>query len=90
MTKDEVKETTEITLGKPHKTILFNDESHAMDEVASQIMKAINCGVSEAFDIMMAAHKTGSAVVITSHKEKCEHVSSILEQIRLSTKVEPC
>ncbi len=89
MNKNKIKETTEISLGKPHKTILFNDESHSMDDVAVQIVKAINCDMGRAFDIMMTAHQNGSAVVFTGHKERCELVSSILEEIRLSTKVEP-
>lgn len=90
MNQSEVKETTEISLGKPHKVILFNDQTHSQDEVAIQIMKAIHCNISKAYDIMMTAHNNGSAIVYTGHKEKCELVSSILEEIRLSTKVERC
>jgi ATP-dependent Clp protease adaptor protein ClpS len=87
---DHVKEITEISLGKPHKVILYNDESHSMDEVVMQIMIAIHCDTSTAYNIMMKAHNNGSAIVYTGHKEKCELVSSILEEIRLGTKVEQC
>ena len=75
-------------LGHPHKCILFNDEQHSQDEVVSQIMKAINCGSHTAYEMMMTAHRTGSAVVFTGGQEKCELVASILEQIGLATSVE--
>jgi ATP-dependent Clp protease adaptor protein ClpS len=81
--------TTDIGLGKPHKVILFNDETHSMPEVAVQIMKAINCSPERASQIMLEAHKNGRAIVYTGGLEKCELVSAILEEIRLSTKIEP-
>ena len=82
------KSSISIHLGKPHNVILFNDENHDMVEVVTQIMKAINCNIQTATRIMMEAHKSGRAVVFTGHKEKCELVSSILEEIRLGVKIE--
>ena len=87
ITKD--KSTTSINLGKPHNVILFNDDHHAMDEVAAQIMKAIHCDMQTAVKLMMEAHTKGRAIIFTGHKEKCELVASILEEIRLGTKIEP-
>ena len=87
--KINTDEEVSISLGKPHKTLLFNDEHHSMDEVTLQIIKAIHCDAGRAAQIMMAAHNSGSAVVITAGLEKCELVASILEEIRLGTKVEP-
>lgn len=88
--KELLDTDTEIDsfLGSPHKTILFNDEEHSQDEVVSQIMKAVNCGASQAYEMMMAAHQSGSAVVFTGSQERCELVASILEQIGLATSVE--
>jgi ATP-dependent Clp protease adapter protein ClpS len=60
-----------------------------MDEVCEQIMKAIRCDMNKAMNIMMTAHNTGRAIVITAHQERCEHVAAVLEEIRLGTKVEP-
>jgi len=80
---------TEINLGKPFNVILFNDENHSMDEVVSQIMKAAGHGVQTATSIMMEAHNAGRAVVWSGHRERCEHIASVLEEIRLGTKVEP-
>jgi ATP-dependent Clp protease adapter protein ClpS len=84
-------ERTDIdnVFGQPFKVVLFNDDGHSMDEVCMQIMKAINCDVDKAQKIMLEAHNTGRAVVITAHKEKCEHVAAVLEEIRLGCKVEP-
>lgn len=80
---------TGMNLGKPFKVILFNDENHSMMEVVSQIMKATGYGAEQATKIMMEAHNVGRAVVWSGHKERCEHIASILEEIRLGTKVEP-
>ncbi len=74
--------------GKPHKTILFNDNTHSMDEVVTQVIKAINCAASQAVEITMTAHSSGSAVVFTGSLERCEHVAAVLEQIALATSVE--
>lgn len=85
----ETDEKIENLLGKPYHTILFNDNHHDMQEVSIQIIKAINCTAQTAANIMLEAHNKGRAIVITAHKEKCEHVATILEEIRLGTKVEP-
>jgi ATP-dependent Clp protease adaptor protein ClpS len=90
MPKNETIKKTDIAtlLGKPHKVILFNDEVHSMDEVAAQIQKATGFALQKAWAIMMEAHTGGSAVVITAPLERCEHVASVLEQIRLGTRIE--
>lgn len=75
-------------LAKRYQVILFNDETHAMDQVANQIIKAIHCTQAGAFAIMMEAHTKGRAPVILDGLERCEHVSAILEEIRLGTKIE--
>jgi ATP-dependent Clp protease adapter protein ClpS len=80
---------TDINLGQPHNTILFNDETHDQLEVAAQIIRAIHCTPQKALNIMMEAHTTGRAIVYTGHKERAEHVANVLEEIRLGTKVEP-
>ena len=92
MNKDLIEDRTDTdisnVLGNPHKTILFNDNTHSTDEVTIQIMKAIKCDPMKASEIMLQAHNTGSAIVITAGLEKCELVASILEEIGLATKVE--
>lgn len=80
--------TTDNIIGKPHNVILFNDDNHTTDEVSRQIMKATSCGAERAFQIMMEAHKNGRAIVFSGGLERCELVASILEEIRLGTKIE--
>jgi len=87
--KPDVLEITSISLGMPYKALLFNDSVHTQDEVTLQIIKAIHCDAVRAMEIMMTAHKSGSAVVIAGTLERCEHVVSVLEQIKLLTKVDP-
>lgn len=81
--------TTGVSLGKPHNVILFNDEEHSMEEVVFQIMKAAGHSAEKATTIMLQAHSTGRAIVWTGGLERCEHISAILEEIRLGTKIEP-
>ncbi len=88
MIQTEIEESIDNFLGSQHKTILFNDNNHSQDEVVSQIMKAVNCNTSQAYEMMMTAHRNGSAVVFTGGKERCELVASILEKIGLATNVE--
>ena len=78
----------DIVTGKPHNVILFNDEHHSMEEVAAQIVLAIKCTTQRAIQIMNEAHKKGRAIVFSGSLERCELVSSILEEIRLGTKIE--
>ena len=89
MNQTELETEIGITIGHPYKVILFNDDHHDMDEVVAQIIKAIHCDAGRAFQIMMEAHKSGRAIVLSGSLERCEHVSAILEDIRLGTKVEP-
>lgn len=88
ISKDKTETGIDNLLGNPHKTILFNDEHHSTIEVTEQIVKATHCTASKAAEIMMTAHNTGSAIVLTGSLERCEHVSSILEQIGLATSIE--
>ena len=81
--------TVEINLGQPYNVVLFNDETHTMDEVVIQIIKATHYGKEQAVYIMLEAHIKGRAIVWTGHKERAEYISSVLEEIRLGTKVEP-
>jgi ATP-dependent Clp protease adaptor protein ClpS len=75
-------------LGKPYNVILFNDDVHSVDEVQAQIVKATRCSMERAYKIMFEAHTNGRAIAYTGGKELCEHVESILAEIKLQTKIE--
>jgi ATP-dependent Clp protease adapter protein ClpS len=84
-----LNESNTITiLGKPYNVILFNDDDHEMTQVITQIRKATGCDQNKAISIMLEAHATGKAIVYTGGKERCEHVESILAEIKLRTKIE--
>jgi len=87
LTVDKI--SSDVIIGQPHNVILFNDENHSCEEVVDQIEKAIHCGKGAATAIMLEAHKTGRAIVYTGGLERCEHVAAVLEEIRLSVKIEP-
>lgn len=80
---------TAIHLGSPYKVILFNDDFHTMEEVAAQIVKATGFPRSKAFRITVEADEKGRAIVWVGHFERAEHISQVLEEIRLGTKIEP-
>jgi len=75
-------------IGTPHNVILFNDETHGMDEVVGQIIKAIHCDEAKATAIMYEAHAKGRAIVFSGGVERCEHVACVLEEIRLGVSIE--
>ena len=82
------KPTDGTTRGQPWKTILFNCHCHTFDDVAIQLMKAIRVSYSEGMRVANIVHHQGKAVVYTGHRERCEAVAMILEDIRLVVKVE--
>lgn len=83
----DATDTTTI-LGKPKNLILFNDDSHSMDQVVDQIRKATGYDPTKCMQIMMEADKNGRAIVYTGHLERCEHIENILVEIDLGTKIE--
>jgi ATP-dependent Clp protease adaptor protein ClpS len=82
------KDTTDgTTRGIPWNTILFNCNCHSFEEVAKQLMKAIRVSYERGLDIANVVHSSGKAVVYTGHREHCEAVAMVLEEIGLITKV---
>ena len=85
------RKTTEPTdftrKGFSSKTILFNCDCHTFNDVETQLMKAIHCSISKAQAFAWEVHTKGSAVVYVGHKERCEAVAMVLEDIGLITKV---
>ena len=82
------KEPTDgSTRGSPWSTILFNCNCHSFDDVARQLMKAIRVSFARGMEIANVVHTSGLAVVYTGHRERCEAVAMVLEEIGLLTKV---
>ena len=74
---------------EPWKTVLFNCNCHSFDDVARQLMKAIRVSYERGMDIASTVHHSGRAVVYTGHRERCEAVAMVLEEIGLLTQVVP-
>ena len=70
------------------RTILFNDEWHSFDDVASQLVKAIRCTYTKGLAYANIVHTTGNAIVYSGPMERCEAVAMTLEEIGLKVSVE--
>lgn len=82
------KDTTDgTTRGQPWNTILFNCNCHSFEEVARQLMKAIRVSYERGMAIADTVHNSGRAIVYTGHRERCEAVAMVLEDIGLKTMV---
>ncbi len=68
--------------------ILFNDDSHAFDQVVAQVQKATGCSPGEAFQITYTAHTNGRAVAYIGGKAQCERVARVLREIDLHVELE--
>ena len=69
------------------RTTLFNCNCHSFEQVIAQLTKAIRCDMKKAKEHAMEVHKTGSSVVYSGCRERCEAVSMVLEDINLKTNV---
>jgi ATP-dependent Clp protease adaptor protein ClpS len=79
--------TDGTTRGAPWNTVLFNCNCHSFDDVARQLMKAIRVSYDRGMAIAETVHGTGKAIVYTGHRERCEAVAMVLEDIGLIAKV---
>jgi len=86
--ESEVELEDESDVNLPAKVILFNDEWHTFDEVENQIIKATKCSKTKAQNLTWDVHNNGKAMVYEGDMPDCLNVSSILEEISLSTQIE--
>ncbi len=75
------------TRGLPWSTILLNCNCHSFEEVARQLIKAVHISYDAGMALANTVHTSGKAVVYTGHRERCEAVAMVLEEIGLLTKV---
>lgn len=81
-----VDEETANTL--PYFVILYNDETHAIDEVVHQVQKAAGISAHKAFEITMEAHAKGRAVCYSGEIDTCEKVAGCLREIKLTVEID--
>ncbi|HEV2579236.1 MAG TPA: ATP-dependent Clp protease adaptor ClpS [Ktedonobacteraceae bacterium] len=88
----ELEELTRLRekLLPPYNLILFNDDYNDMLYVVAVLLHTINrLSRREAEHIMLTAHLTGSAVVVTCPKETAEHYQERLLGYGLTATIEP-
>ena len=74
----------------PYNLILFNDDYNEMTYVVAVLLRTINrLSRRDAEQIMLTAHLTGSAVVVTCPKEIAEHYQEHLLSYGLTATIEP-
>jgi ATP-dependent Clp protease adaptor protein ClpS len=88
-TKPAAQEENATLVIEPWNVVLLNDDVHTFEEVILQVMKATGCHLEQAQAITWDVHYKGEAICFTGHKERCELVASILEEIDLRVRLEP-
>jgi len=83
----EIEVDEDISIGLSNRVVLFNDDWHTFDEVIYQLIKAINCTFEKARDHAFEVHVKGKSIVFTGTMKDCLKVSSILEEIALTTQI---
>ncbi len=77
----------DISIGLESKVVLFNDDWHTFDEVISQLMKAVHCSYEKARSHAFEVHVKGKSIVYTGSMKECLRVTSVLEEIALTTQI---
>ena len=73
----------------PYSVILHNDDHHAMDYVVEALVKSVpSLSVNDAVGIMIDAHNTGRAIVITCPLEQAELYRDRLRSFGLGVSIE--
>ena len=95
MTTDTAADTDQLTerlrgILQPHSVILHNDDVHSMDFVVDALLESVEpLSKDDAVRIMLEAHNTGSAVVITCPLEHAELYRDRLQSFDLAVTIEP-
>ncbi len=73
----------------PYKLLLHNDEFNTMDEVVIRIVKLTPLSAAQAINKMLEAHRSGTAILLVTHKERGELYVQQFASARISTSLEP-
>ena len=83
----EVELDEEVSIGLSSRVVLYNDDWHTFDEVIYQLIKATHCTFEKARDHAFEVHVKGKSIVFSGLMKDCLRVSSILEEIALTTQI---
>ena len=73
----------------PWKVLLHNDDKNSIDFVVQAIVQLTPLKENEATVRMLEAHKTGVALLLTTHKERAELYKDQFESKGLTVTIEP-
>jgi ATP-dependent Clp protease adaptor protein ClpS len=75
---------------RPWHVILFNDNVHLANDVASWLVASVpGLSSQDAWQITLQAHNTGQAVIITCPREEAELYQERLQSYGLTVSIEP-
>ena len=88
-TETEQIQRTLQELLPPYSVILYNDDHHSMDHVVQALVKSVSSlTVEKAVGVMLEAHNTGRAVVITCPLEQAELYRDRIKSFGLDVSIE--
>ncbi len=87
LTKEEILEQG-VDTALPGTVILHNDDYNTFEDVIFQIMKAVHCTRQKAEHHTHEVHYKGQSKVYHGPLEECLTVSTVLEEIQLTTTIE--
>lgn len=73
----------------PYRVLLHNDDINEMRYVVRTIVELTRLDSGRAIEIMMTAHKRGTAQVLVTHKERAELYKDQFASKRLRVSIEP-
>ncbi len=73
----------------PYKLLLHNDEYNTMDTVVIRIVKLTPLSAAQAINKMLEAHRSGTAILLMTHKERGELYVQQFASARITTSLEP-
>lgn len=73
----------------PWKVLLHNDDVNAIDYVVQTIIMLTPLRLLQAMQCTNEAHKTGVALLLTTHKERAELYRDQFQSKRLTVTIEP-
>ena len=86
--KSKTDRSTRTRRQPPYNVIILNDEEHTFEYVIELLVKIFGHSSSIAETLTLRVHRTGRAIVLTTHKElaelKCEQVLSYGPDPRMS------
>lgn len=71
----------------PWNVILFNDEEHTFEEVIRQLVFALPCDQTLAYELTSRVHHEGKATVFEGAFEDAMRVQTVLQEIGLVTEI---